>query len=130
MAAVRIYESVQYPNLSTKVKLGEKYVHIEFSNALTGPIKRNGRFATDDPAMQKAIESDSGYGSMFVRVDNGPAEEEKEVKVERTKVEANSVQEAREYLIDKHGVSPNDLPNKAAVLAKGKELNISFSNVK
>lgn len=129
MAVVRIYESVQYPNLSTKVKLGEKYVHIEFSNALTGPIKRNGRFATDDPAMQKAIESDSGYGSMFVRVDNGPTDE-KEEKVEKTKVVAQNVQEARDYLIANHGLTPEDLPNKATVLEKAKELNISFTNVK
>ena len=123
---------------SVLVYPGEVAKRIEFKGGMARNNYR-GKYSTDDPAIQKAIESCPMYGDCingqiyFSESYGAPevkkTEEAKEV-VEEVKVEVpkpvTGFKEVKQLLIEKHGVSPDDVKNMPQLKKKVKELNLPY----
>ena len=62
---LKIYQARNTLSLVTQVGVGERRVEIAFTGGVLTPQRRNGRFATEDGALQQAIEQDRAYGKEF-----------------------------------------------------------------
>jgi len=125
---MKVYRSVYYNHL-TYIKVDGKPFKIVFGGGMIIDGKMiNGTFSTNDENIQKAIENDPRFGSIFNLVETYD-----ENKVEDSQKEIVSgitdIQSAREYLIGK-GVDHQELNNPKNILKKAEELNLSFPDMK
>lgn len=124
-----------YSLFSITVIAGNARKHLSFFGLTNG----GSYFTTEDPELQKALESSKFFGDVFflhetkIKEDKKPAKETeasvedapKEVK----KVDIAGMQEAKEYLADRFGVSRASIRTKAAILAAAEEHNIEFVGI-
>ena len=106
----KVYKSFAN-NLRMVVDVGEKKVSIQFGWDIVSDGGRMGcSYATEDVALQQAIESSSDFGKL-VWTDN--VEQNEEQGEEHTM----SIDEARKILIEEYGMRKEELKNKAQVVA-------------
>jgi len=171
--------------LATSFMVNGTSVPVTFKGGVSRPYLVRGRFSTDDPAMQEAIETDNAFGKLFFLENTFGEESAKEAKailsevpeaevvgeateevpeVESPEAEATTepesekateevveeapkvddgkpvitdypevtnLQEARQKMFELFPgeFKPANMPNKAAVLNKTKEKNITFSKL-
>lgn len=138
MSKQKIYISKQYLEYHTEVIIeenGEKVKkRIDFMGGQRMPRRIHGRFITDDPKIQEALESHPGFKEKFDL--QGKPASKKPVKKKDDPVvvkEITLVNEAKDFLTDKENnfdVKLSELPNKETILKKAEELNIEFPNLK
>jgi hypothetical protein len=115
---------------------------ITFQGGFTTPFKRNGVFRTPHKKLQKAIENDPGYGIYFTLLssdsnvvppsDPAPsksAETDSTGGIIEIGDEVQNISDAKAYLMDKFGATPEDVKNKAELL-KFASSKVTFKNVK
>lgn len=110
---------------------GEKGIHTcHFDKgAVSGTGFTAASFTTSNAEVQSLIEKRDLF--LKGRIQIAAVYEEPKEEVDNTTAESGvtTLQEARKYLLEK-GATMEELQNKAAVLEKAKELNISFPNWK
>lgn len=148
----KTYQSIHALKLTTSVYVeqdGKKsQVTISFNGGFMQPFRRNGIFTTSNEGLQKAIESDSGYGSNFILIDNDGKQVFNKEKPQKQKLEppkpepentdpdakvvedVKNFQGAKAYLLKLEGVTPEMVKNKIEVLKVAKEKKIVFKNLK
>lgn len=147
----KIYTSKS--EISIKVLLGNgKTLRVAFTPRTMG----SSVFMTDDEEIQKAIELHKEYGKLFVcknatiaatasqrteqptdngQTDNGqqPTDSNQgcspEGKPAPKIINVGSVQEAKDYLADKFGISRTSLKNREAVKSAGVEMGVVFEGI-
>jgi hypothetical protein len=135
----KTYQSLQNFKLSTSVTVDGKQESIDFIGGILRPFKKNGKFTTDNPKLQKAIENDSGYGKQFILISQEQpskdskkiTEPEKDETFEPISDDSKSVQQAKKFLIDKYPdkVKISTLTNRNKVVEAGARLNVTFPNL-
>lgn len=184
---IKRYQLLTYLQLATSFMVNGTSIPVTFKGGVNKPFLVRGRFSTDDPAMQEAIETDASFGKLFFlehtfgeefaeeatpilpKAPETEAEEkatEEVPKVETTEEspeaetttvpeaekateevveeapkdgkpvitdypEVTNLQEARQKMFELFPgeFKPANMPNKAAVLNKTKEKNITFSKL-
>lgn len=92
-------------------------------------------FITDDKDMQTALERHSRFGKLFkldVYYKDEPVEEEpvEEVPEATTNtVKVASLEDAKEYLVDKFGISRTKLRSKKQIMDAAEAHNIEFEGI-
>lgn len=114
------------------VRIGKATMNFTFSG---GTLDSSGVlpavFTTKNLLEQKIVESHPEFKSGAIKVlytqdiDEAKAEEKELLSVP----EVTSLQQARQYLMDKKGVSMDKLQSKAKVLEAAKEKGITFPNL-
>ena len=121
---------ISYSDISINVHTNKKNVHITFRpySANKGSV-----FKTDDRDIQIAIERHYNFGKLFFlkeeyEVITTPQEEEivSGDKLEIIEVKVNSMQEAKDYLADKYGISRTALRNPKSIEAEAEKYGIKF----
>lgn len=122
-------------HLSFSVMIGGKQRWLKFRGAKAD----EGFFSTGDIAEQTAIESSRRYkrgeikcvGSYALQDEESETREEVHAlqEVVRLVTEVNTVQEAREWLIEHCGAKAGELPNKEAVLSRAEREDVKFENL-
>lgn len=146
MATKKIYQLLHLVSMTTPITIDGKERHITFEHGVSQPKKVGGKFITTDPDVQKAVEAHPQYGVAFkcVREEKVkevilPSEEGNDAgseggeggQVDPTSYpDVTSVQAAKEVLVNNHDCKISSLPNKNAVLAAAKGLNVVFPNLK
>ena len=115
------------------VRLGKATMSIAFNGGLIDASGiRPATYTTKNPFEQKIVENHPEFLNKTIKIIKEQVVQEL-VKGREPLVavieEITTLQEARKYLLEK-GVAMEELQNKAAVLEKAKELNISFPNWK
>lgn len=99
-------------------------------NPLTGG---GSYFETSDAQLQKAIEQNVNYGKTFVGMQveeqAAPVPVAKEEPKGPKQVGVASLDDAKEYLAEKFGISRTKLRSKAAILAAAEENGIEFTGI-
>lgn len=111
---------------------GKKGMHTCYfsKGAVSGVCYRAASFTTDDKEVQDAIEKRDLFLNGQIQIAEVYGEEKETKPASSNEAEeVTTLQEARKYLLEK-GATMEELQNKAAVLEKAKELNISFPNWK
>lgn len=117
--------------ISLSVRVGDNaHTHIRFNPTSNG----GSSYSTNNPAIQKGLERHPQFGKMFHLTS-----ESKEVKKEmrktvedvnpKTVVNVNSIQDAKDYLVDTFGISRTQLTSKAKILANAESHNIQFNGL-
>lgn len=114
------------------VRIGKATMNITFSG---GALDSSGvipaTFTTKNIFEQKVIENHPEFKSGVIKVihtqniDEPKAEEKKLLSVS----EITSLQQARQYLMDKYGVPMEKMQSKAKVLEAAKEKDVTFPNL-
>lgn len=114
------------------VRIGKATMNITFSG---GTLDSSGvtpaTFATKNIFEQKVIENHPEFKSGVIKVihtqniDEPKAEEKELLSVS----EITSLQQARQYLMDKNGVPMEKMQSKAKVLEAAKEKGVTFPNL-
>lgn len=89
-------------------------------------------YSTSDEKLQQAIESNANFGKMFIghEVQEAPVQEEPAQEQPKIKqVNVASLDDAKEYLAEKFGISRTKLRSKAAITAAAEENNIEFTGI-
>ncbi|MCM1031546.1 MAG: hypothetical protein NC410_08940 [Oscillibacter sp.] len=109
-------------SLSTPIDVNGKSVTVVFSGG-SKPLRQNGEFCTSDEKLQKAIESDPGYGKIFKLYKTYESNQtvKREKKVSLKEVSFTTVNEAAEWLVSK-GYSKSDVATSEKAIAAAKEL--------
>ena len=104
------------------------YIRCDFEKgAVSGLGTRAASFTTDNKDVQDTIEQSDKFKQGVIKLVQ--VYEETKPASGNEAGEVTTLQEARKYLLEK-GVTMEELQNKAAVLEKAKELNITFPNWK
>lgn len=138
--------------LQFKLRIGDDLVLVEFPDGKrhTKPVL-NGSLVTTNVRLQKALENHPFFNSKYVleseiQVEDGPDEdletrseeinpepkEEEDVPVRLTKVssdEVSTVQQAKDYLIEKYKVTHNSVSNRDKVIQVAKEQKVFFEGI-
>lgn len=98
-----------------------------------GAYENCGVFVTNDKSVAEALEHHPRFGDYF-HLAEGEIKDEKDEPIKVHQFDASypfvkRTQEAIKMLVTKHGVKSGTLNNKADVIAKAEELNISFPNL-
>jgi hypothetical protein len=139
-----------------KVKAGSIEVSVSFKGGTASPSgAQPAYFMTKDPITQFVIENSKEFKKGFIvlvmqqelpgvhprmavpKQTAAPAEEPVqsagtdgqvagEAGGEKTKVKVSSVEDAKDYLVDKFGIASSKLRNRAACIAAGEENGIEF----
>lgn len=64
----RVYQSIRAIFLSSYVRLNGKLVQVKFTGGQRTPKRTNGKFSTNDPDMQRALETSPEYGKNWRRI--------------------------------------------------------------
>jgi polyribonucleotide nucleotidyltransferase len=93
----KTYELIRNSELLTRFKVGEKIVSVSFAGALKGQVKRGGRFSTEDPELQKVMEKDGYFNTVYrlINEEESAAEKAKKDKLLREKAKAELEEELR-----------------------------------
>ncbi|MEG1635561.1 MAG: hypothetical protein RR141_04200 [Rikenellaceae bacterium] len=66
---IKRYISLNSLQLLTTVTINDRQMSIAFKGGQSKPYRIHGSLITDDPILQKAIETDGGYGKSFIIYD-------------------------------------------------------------
>ena len=116
--------------ISLSVRVGEGHMHIRFNPTSDG----GSTYTTNNAAVQAGLERHPQYGKMFFLLPEQPAKAV--VKTEPKPnpsgikvVKANSLQDAKDYLVETFGISRTQLTSKAKILAQAKANNVEFDGL-
>lgn len=142
--ATKTYELTRKGSLHTNFMVDKNKVFVDFIKVQPNNPNAKGVFVTNDKELQKAIETDNSFDVLFrlVKV-HGKDDEKKETEktvdtglsgtntTGKTEVpEVNTVQEAKNYLLDKiEGLTHRDVSNKEKVLEVAEANGYVFPNV-
>jgi hypothetical protein len=157
MATKKIYQLKAHMQLFTHFKVGANVVGVTFQGGTRKPYLVRGRFYTADPDLQKAIESDVSFGTLFYLEKS--EEDDTPQPAKRTPPAINKVAPANEggnnsqSASDNGGsttdypeittvkdakaklmelfpeIKPANIPNQGALLNKAKMKGITFSKL-
>ena len=120
---IKTYCAATHVSISVILK-NKKYLRIAFA-----PMTRGGSsFSTADKEIQEALEKHAGFGKMFkvsAVVDDTPKKAEK-VEKEIKVVEVPSINDAREYLVERFNGSWTKLKTQEAIMNAGLANGIKF----
>lgn len=115
-------------HISITVKMGEKNAHISFT-----PLTGSGSvYYTSDEAVQKALEQHHKYGKLFKEDMLYKEHKTVEVKPEpvkkpkTTEVRVSCLDDAKDYLSDRLGISRTKLRSEDSIMAAAAAKNIIF----
>ena len=115
--------------ISLTVVINGGNAHVTFS-PLTGG---GSMYTTSDVELQKALEAHPKFGRLFKAVEEKPVVAPKKVaapkKTEDNKVKVTSADDAKEYLIDKFGISRTKLRSIAAIKEMAASKGIEFIGI-
>lgn len=94
-------------------------------------------YATSDPMMQSALECHHNFGVLYVldkvveetQVEEKPQEQSKAEEPKVATVKVASLEDAKEYLVDKFGISRTKLRSKKQIMDAAEAHNIKFEGV-
>lgn len=99
-------------------------------NPLTGG---GSYFETSDEQLQKAIEGNANYGKTFVGMEveeqAAPVHVDNEEQKGPKQVKVTNLDDAKDYLAEKFGLSRTKLRSKAAIMAAAEENGIEFTGI-
>lgn len=125
MKNIKTYETC-HGNLSTIVRVGDRNMRIRFISK----DNIHGYYATTDIAIQKAIESDSGYGVKFSLVEESLPSCNKDPELQAIP-EIASWQEAKELLRKApYSVPAKELSSPEKIESTAKRIGIVFPALK
>ena len=113
------------------VKIGERNTRLAFTPTTGG----GSVFITDNAELQKILEKHARFGTWFklekaeVQETAAPAVAAEPKKKEIKTVKVNSIQEAKDYLVDELGISRTMLNTKAKILTVAKTNYIQFDGI-
>lgn len=120
--------------LSINVVVGKNTnVHVAFEGRSDG----SSYYATDDADLQHAIEHNCHFGHLFF-LDSAEDEQVSSPSPEVTPdapsseqvvVEVTDIDEAKDYLAEKYGISRTMLRSKSAILSEGESRGITFRGI-
>lgn len=144
----KTYQAITALHLATEVWVkspdgqGKTKRRVVFSGGIRSPRRIPGTFSTNDPVLQEALESDTGFNKSWRLKKEKLLEKEKQEVANTIKEsmpeeqpaslvvdDVTTVKSAKEYLTEKHGIKVSELPNRNAVIAKAKEVNVEFPNL-
>lgn len=108
-------------SLSTPIDVNGQVVSVVFSGG-SKPLRQNGEFCTSDEKLQKAIESDPGYGKIF-KLHKMYDSDQIVKRKKRTILEERdfgTVNEAAEWLVSM-GYSKSDVSTSEKAIAAARE---------
>ena len=119
--------------LSINVVVGNKTnVHVAFEGRSDG----SSYYATEDADLQHAIEHNCHFGHLFVldsaedeQVSSPPPEVTPDAPSSEQVVEVTDIDEAKDYLAEKYGISRTMLRSKSALLSEGESRGITFRGI-
>lgn len=124
---MKIYKAKSQISLTVNVNGGN--VHVTFS-PLTGG---GSMFTTNDEQLEAALERHAKFGKLFKVIETKPVEVKKAapkaVKKDESKVEVSSAEDAKEYLIDKFGISRTKLRTIKAIKETAEKKGIVFEGI-
>ena len=123
---MKIYKAKSH--ISITVTLRGANAHVSFS-PLTGG---GSTYTTNDAEMQAALEAHPKFGKLFKAIEVKPVEVKKKAapkKDEGNKVKVNSADDAKEYLIDKFGISRTKLRTIKAIKEAAEKKGIVFEGI-
>lgn len=127
----KIYQAKKHIDLLIYVvdEKGTKHP-IDFSGGTTYPHRVKGSYATDNPAIQKALDTSHLKDKLYTCLTpDTPGQQQKESPLVEVP-EVYNVQDARSYLADNiEGMSKNALKSRAIVLEVAAEHGYSFPNL-
>lgn len=117
MKTIKTYEAVGHnmKQLGYDVVVKGKQRIIQFEGGFTYPFERNGRFTTDDPDEQAALESDKGLGRFYKLIETNtigeaPKEVVKPPKNQAKKQEAVAISEPENETVVPETEKPDEEP--------------------
>lgn len=132
MRIIRKTYGVDGTELSTLIRVGKETRRILFQGGVCS-LGIKARFSTSDKALQEAIETDDRYGSSIVLDSTIETEDvapvEKKGK-ETTFKSITRLQDARNILATKYGISLGRLNTKDDVRREAEKAKVSFPNMR
>ena len=90
-------------------------------------------YTTNDEQLEAALERHAKFGKLFKVIETKPVEVKKAapkaVKKDESKVEVSSAEDAKEYLIDKFGISRTKLRTIKAIKETAEKKGIVFEGI-
>lgn len=125
MKNIKTY-GTSHGNLSTVIRVGDRNMRIRFISK----DNIHGFYATTDVELQKAIESDSGYGRKFYLIEEAQPPCKKKTDL-RPITEVKTWQDAKELLSKKpYSVSERDLASPEKIEKAARKKGIMFPALK
>lgn len=118
---------------------GKAKVHVDFTGgALTGYGVTPAEYSTEDPFIQAVIENSSYYKTGRIATLRTIILEPEEVKEEKAEKEeavevltvaVGSLDDARDYLVEHHGMNASSLRSKKSILENGAKVGVQFEGL-
>lgn len=117
-------------DLSLNIRTGKGYAHIQFDSMTKG----GSVYYTENPSLQEGLEKHPKYGRLFrMEVVKEVKREEPKLKPESEKkpkeVKVESLNDAKDYLVETHGYSRTQLRTKESILAAAAEVGEEFAGL-
>lgn len=120
--------------ISLSVRIGAKdHMHIRFNPTSSG----GSEYTTNNPTIQKGLEKHPYFNKMFtlesetkkpVNVNKEPVKTASQAPTKKV-VKVGSLMDAKDYLVDKFGISRTQLTTKAKISAAAEANNIQFDGL-
>lgn len=129
-----------------RIRVGGAHMDVHFTGgSMTGRGNVPAKYMTENPLVQTVIENSAYYkegriqlisvaeGSGRYQVAgvaaNESADAESKEEPPKTTVEVSSLAEAKDYLVEKHGVAASKLRSRAAIIEHATSFGIEFTGV-
>lgn len=131
---LKSYKTLAFPYYFNTFMVNGKEIPVTFN----GTSSRPGNFVTSDEKLQEVLEKSPAYGRFYTldwKKDIGqPSETKPPVIPELPQFQEipgiDNFQTAKKYLIDNKCATPDQIPNKEALLQKCSALRIKFTDLK
>lgn len=128
----KVYKAKSHVSINVIMPNG-KSRHVTF-NSLTGG---GSMYSTSDEDMQSALETHHNYGVLYkldkvvdeTKVEVKPKAQPKVQEPEVKTVKVASLEDAKEYLVDKYGISRTKLRSKKQIMEAAEAHNIEFEGI-
>ena len=110
---------------------GGGHAHVRFNPTSDG----GSEYTTNNVAIQQGLEAHPKFGKLFTVLAEQPVEEKPKKKevapAEEAKnvIKVNSLQDAKDYLVETFGISRTQLTSKAKIIANAKANNVEFDGL-
>ena len=138
---IKTYKTTRFSHLERFIKVQGKSMRIVFSGGFVGSdINIPSTFITNNPFIQKAIESDSRYGIDFVLLSSHKEEIDDKISALKKTIDSNNEQptkynnvrtinQAKAVLVDEYSVKASSITSKEVAHNIAKGLGIEFPNL-
>lgn len=135
MKAIKVYGVLGLLEWQCLIVSGGVKYHISFADgAMSAAGNTPAKFRTDNPIVQDVIENSPQFKKGRIKLLKTTVVEEDnnastEASVELKEVAVTDLEEAKQYLVENHGVSPLKLTGKRSITSAAKEFNIVFKGI-